>query len=84
MTTSERAKKRHDALAAELRAHDYRYYVLDDPTLSDREYDTLYAELRALESQYPELKTARLADPASGRRAKRSDLRTVHRTPSRR
>ena len=42
------AKKRHDALVEEIRAHDYRYYVLDDPTLSDREYDALYTELRQL------------------------------------
>jgi DNA ligase (NAD+) len=70
------AKKRHDALVEEIRAHDYRYYVLDDPTLSDREYDALYAELRALEAQHPELlstssPTQRVGDEL------RSDLRTV-------
>jgi len=70
------AKKRHDALVAEVRAHDYRYYVLDDPTLSDREYDALYAELRELETEHPELKspaspTQRVGDSL------RTDLRTV-------
>ncbi len=35
----------------------YRYYVLDDPTLSDVAYDTLLRELRALEEQYPTLIT---------------------------
>src|SRR5690606_5941713 len=34
---------------------DYRYYVLDDPELSDRDYDALYAELKALEAKHPEL-----------------------------
>jgi DNA ligase (NAD+) len=76
VTTSTSAKKRHDALAAEVRSHDYRYYVLDDPTLSDREYDALYAELRALESQHPELKTASSPTQRVGDEL-RSDLRTV-------
>ncbi len=35
--------------------HNYRYYVLDSPEVSDGEYDRLMEELRALESQYPEL-----------------------------
>jgi DNA ligase (NAD+) len=47
--------------AAELRRlieeHDHRYYVLDDPTVSDEEYDGLLDELRALESDHPELRT---------------------------
>lgn len=40
---------------AEIRAHDHRYYVLDDPVIADREYDELYTELRQLETQHPEL-----------------------------
>jgi DNA ligase (NAD+) len=47
--------------AAELRRlieeHNHRYYVLDDPTVSDEEYDALLDELRALESDHPELRT---------------------------
>ncbi len=47
--------------AAELRAAieeaNYRYYVLDAPTLSDAEYDALMRELRALEAAHPELIT---------------------------
>jgi DNA ligase (NAD+) len=50
--------ERHRKLSEEVRAHDHRYYVLDDPQISDREYDALYAELRQLEEQHPELKTA--------------------------
>jgi DNA ligase (NAD+) len=44
-------------LRAELAQHDYRYYVLDDPAVSDAEYDRLMKELRALEEAYPELIT---------------------------
>jgi DNA ligase (NAD+) len=49
------------ARAAELRAqivqHDYRYYVLDDPLVSDAEYDGLMQQLRALEAAHPGLVT---------------------------
>ncbi len=44
-------------LRQQLAAHDYRYYVLDDPTVSDSEYDGLMQELKALESAHPELIT---------------------------
>jgi DNA ligase (NAD+) len=71
-----KAKTRHDALVAEIRNHDYRYHVLDDPALSDREYDALYAELRALESEHPELKTSLSPTQRVGD-SLRTDLRTV-------
>lgn len=38
-----------------LRYHEYRYYVLDDPIVSDAEYDELMQQLKALEEKYPEL-----------------------------
>ncbi|HEV2284650.1 MAG TPA: NAD-dependent DNA ligase LigA, partial [Steroidobacteraceae bacterium] len=42
-------------LRAELKQHDYRYYVLDEPSVPDAEYDRLMSELRALEAAHPEL-----------------------------
>jgi len=49
------------ARAAELRQQieeaNYRYYVLNAPTISDREYDDLFRELRELEENHPELQT---------------------------
>jgi len=44
-------------LRAQLKQHDYRYYVLDDPSVPDAEYDRLMLELRALEAAHPELVT---------------------------
>jgi DNA ligase (NAD+) len=44
-------------LREQLKQHDYRYYVLDDPSVPDAEYDRLMAELRALEAAHPELIT---------------------------
>jgi DNA ligase (NAD+) len=43
-------------LVDQIRYHDHRYYVMDDPEISDAEYDRLYRELQGLESQHPELK----------------------------
>ena len=44
-------------LRAQLKEHDYRYYVLDEPSVADAEYDRLMLELRALEAEHPELLT---------------------------
>lgn len=61
MTTSDRqheaAKLRLEELRAELNEHNYRYHVLDDPSVSDGQYDALMQELRALESGFPDLIT---------------------------
>jgi DNA ligase (NAD+) len=44
-------------LATEIADHQFRYYVLDSPVVSDGQFDTLWRELVALEEQYPELIT---------------------------
>ena len=46
---------RHRELTRALQAHAYRYYVLDDPTVSDAEYDKLYRQLVDLEAEHPAL-----------------------------
>src|SRR5919202_1974461 len=58
-----------NALRDALREHNYRYYVLDEPSISDAEYDALMRRLRELEDQHPELVTP--------------DSRTVHSVPLR-
>ncbi len=50
------AAQRIEELIREIQEHDYRYYVLAQPIISDSEYDRLVAELRALEERYPELR----------------------------
>ncbi|APR99313.1 NAD-dependent DNA ligase LigA [Pajaroellobacter abortibovis] len=49
---------RHTQLVLEIQAHDYRYYVLDDPIISDFAYDQLFQELVDLEKAHPELCTS--------------------------
>ena len=52
------AVKQHIAdLRKKIHYHNYRYYVLDEPEISDAEYDRLFNELEELESKYPELVT---------------------------
>ncbi len=55
--TFEEAKQRHEDLAEEIRRHDYAYYVLAQPTISDQAYDRLYRELAELEGQFRDLIT---------------------------
>src|SRR2546430_2188219 len=45
-------------LREELRQHEYRYHVLDDPEISDAAYDALLQKLRDLEAAHPELVTS--------------------------
>ena len=49
-----------ERLRQELTDHNHRYYVLDDPLISDAEYDQLFRRLANLEAEHPELH-----DPAS-------------------
>ena len=50
-------KQRIDRLRAEINRHNYLYYVLDSPEISDAEYDELMRELKGLEEQYPQFIT---------------------------
>jgi DNA ligase (NAD+) len=56
MAASEKIARRAAGLRKEILEHDYRYYVLADPTATDEEYDRLMRELLQLEQTYPELR----------------------------
>lgn len=53
----EKIKKRIEELRKLIEYHNYRYYVLDSPEISDSEYDKLFKELVELEEKYPEFKS---------------------------
>ncbi|MFN8192453.1 MAG: NAD-dependent DNA ligase LigA, partial [Nocardioidaceae bacterium] len=63
MTSSEvtaataQARERHQTLVDEVEEARWRYYVLDDPTLSDADFDVRMRELEELEERFPELRT---------------------------
>ena len=50
-------KAKIEKLRKTIREHEYRYYVLDDPKISDAEFDKLMNQLKALEAKYPDLVT---------------------------
>ncbi len=55
MTDAQTAATRIAQLRSELDMHNYRYHVLDEPSIPDAEYDRLFHELKALEAEHPEL-----------------------------
>ena len=54
---TEDLRKKVEKLREEIEYHNYRYYVLDEPEISDARYDRLMRELERLEEQHPELRT---------------------------
>lgn len=74
-------RARIDQLREELRAHNHRYYVLAEPSISDKEFDVLLKELADLEAAHPEFD-----DPSSPTRRVGGDLtdkfeKVPHRSP---
>ena len=57
LMASEAIKKKVEKLREEIEYHNYLYYVLDQPEISDAQYDRLMRELEKLEEQYPELRS---------------------------
>ncbi|MDH5240603.1 MAG: NAD-dependent DNA ligase LigA [Gammaproteobacteria bacterium] len=57
MSVSIAIRKKAESLREQIRHHNYRYHVLDDPEIPDAEYDRLMRELLALEAEYDELVT---------------------------
>ncbi len=70
-----------EQLREALRYHNYRYYVLDDPVVSDAEYDRMLEQLKVLEAAYPDLQTPDSPTQQVGG-APRDELQSVrHPTP---
>jgi DNA ligase (NAD+) len=74
-------EQRIQNLRQEIQKHDYAYHVLDQPTITDREYDLLYQELLDLESQHPELITADSPSQRVGAEPLEGFEKLAHRQP---
>lgn len=68
-------------LRDEIEFHNYRYYVLDDPVISDAEYDRLMNELARLEAAHPELVTPDSPTQRVGAAPAAAFAPVVHRSP---
>lgn len=55
--SKEEAQAATEKLRRAIRYHNHRYYVLDDPLISDAEYDTLLEQLQTLEEKFPEMRS---------------------------
>src|SRR5262245_3269409 len=70
-----------EALRDEIRGHDERYYVQDNPEITDAEYDALFARLKELEEKHPDLITPDSPTQRVGGRPAEGFPEFVHRRP---
>ena len=74
-------RDRIEELRRVIEEHNYRYYVLDDPVISDHEFDELMRELQALEDENPDLVTPHSPTQRVGGKASEKFPKVVHKTP---
>jgi DNA ligase (NAD+) len=77
----EAVESRIAKLREEINSHNYRYYVLDEPTIPDVAYDKLFGELSALEAQHPSLVTPESPTQRVGRAPASGFREVVHEIP---
>lgn len=70
-----------DSLRDQIRHHEYRYYVLDDPEVSDAEFDRLMNQLKKLEAEHPELITPDSPTQRVGGKPREGFVKIAHSVP---
>jgi DNA ligase (NAD+) len=78
---SQMTKQRLEQLRKQLREHDYKYHVLDQPEITDFEYDQLFQELQKIEAQHPEWITSDSPTQRVGAAPKEQFEKIPHRRP---
>ena len=81
MPSSKDVRQKIDALRDKIRYHEHRYYVLDDPEISDAEFDRLMNELKALEAEHPELVTPDSPTQRVGGKPREGFVKVPHSSP---
>jgi DNA ligase (NAD+) len=74
-------QKKIEALREKIRHHEYRYYVLDDPEMSDADFDKLMNELKRLEAEHPELITPESPTQRVGGKPREGFVKAKHSSP---
>ncbi|MCF8129668.1 MAG: NAD-dependent DNA ligase LigA, partial [Deltaproteobacteria bacterium] len=77
----ENIREKIDELRKKIEYHNHRYYVMDDPEISDADYDKLFGQLLNLEKQHPELVSLDSPTLKVGGSPKTGFSRVTHRTP---
>jgi DNA ligase (NAD+) len=75
------AEKKIEALRDKIRNHEYRYYVLDDPEISDADFDRLMNQLKALEAEHPALVTSDSPTQRVGGKPREGFVKAPHSSP---
>src|SRR5258706_5147745 len=78
---SSKIQKEIDRLRDEIRHHEYRYYVLDDPEITDAQFDRLMNELKRLEAEHPELVTPDSPTQRVGGKPREGFQKVAHSAP---
>src|SRR2546429_9383595 len=73
--------KRLESLRKKIRQHEYRYYVLDEPEISDAEFDRLMNELKNLEAEHPDLITPDSPTQRVGGKPREGFVKVRHSSP---
>src|SRR6059036_1125523 len=73
--------QRLESLREKIRQHEYRYYVLDDPEISDAEFDRLMNQLKKLEAEQPELITTDSPTQRVGGKPREGFVKVPHSIP---
>ena len=74
-------EKKIEALREKIRHHEYRYYVLDDPEISDADFDALMNELKRLEAEHPQLITPDSPTQRVGGKPREGFVKAKHSSP---
>jgi DNA ligase (NAD+) len=74
-------EKKIESLRDKIRHHEYRYYVLDDPEITDADFDKLMNELKKLEAEHPELVTPDSPTQRVGGKPREGFVKARHSSP---
>jgi DNA ligase (NAD+) len=80
-TAAKDTDKKIEALRDKIRHHEYRYFVLDDPEISDAEFDQLMNQLKKLEAEHPELITPDSPTQRVGGKSREGVVKAAHSSP---
>ena len=81
MATTKEIEKKIEALRDQIRHHEYRYFVLDDPEISDAEFDQLTNQLKKLETEHPALITPDSPTQRVGGKPREGVVKAAHSSP---
>ncbi len=81
MASAKDIEKKIEALRDKIRHHEYRYFVLDDPEISDAEFDQLMIQLKKLEAEHPALITPDSPTQRVGGKPREGVVKAAHSSP---